>query len=72
MDKVRSILDMVCTTLLQMEEELNELDREAGDGDCGSTHVRAAHGQFLAECNSEFENKCYSKLSVSIGLFKIV
>lgn len=42
-DKVRSILDMVCTTLLQMEEELNELDREAGDGDCGSTHVRAAH-----------------------------
>lgn len=42
-DKVRSVLDMVSTTLLQMEEELNELDREAGDGDCGSTHTRAAH-----------------------------
>lgn len=47
MDKVRSVLDMVSTTLLQMEEELNELDREAGDGDCGSTHTRAAHGQLL-------------------------
>ncbi|XP_051885113.1 triokinase/FMN cyclase-like isoform X2 [Pristis pectinata] len=41
-DKVRSVLDIVSTTLLQMEEELNELDREAGDGDCGSTHARAA------------------------------
>ncbi|XP_067849828.1 triokinase/FMN cyclase isoform X1 [Heptranchias perlo] len=41
-DKARSVLDMISTTLLQMEEELNELDREAGDGDCGITHVRAA------------------------------
>uniref|UniRef100_UPI00398E72F3 triokinase/FMN cyclase isoform X1 n=2 Tax=Pristiophorus japonicus TaxID=55135 RepID=UPI00398E72F3 len=41
-DKARSVLDMISTTLLQMEEELNELDREAGDGDCGTTHARAA------------------------------
>ncbi|XP_078405079.1 triokinase/FMN cyclase isoform X4 [Cetorhinus maximus] len=41
-DKARSVLDMISTTLLQMEEELNELDREAGDGDCGVTHARAA------------------------------
>ncbi|XP_051885659.1 triokinase/FMN cyclase-like [Pristis pectinata] len=42
-EKVHSVLDVVCTTLIQMEEELNELDREAGDGDCGSTHAMAAH-----------------------------
>ncbi|XP_067902156.1 triokinase/FMN cyclase isoform X2 [Heterodontus francisci] len=41
-DKARSVLDMISTTLFQMEEELNELDREAGDGDCGVTHARAA------------------------------
>ncbi|XP_069753485.1 triokinase/FMN cyclase isoform X2 [Narcine bancroftii] len=41
-NKVRSVLDMISTTLLQIENELNELDREAGDGDCGSTHARAA------------------------------
>ncbi|XP_038663446.1 triokinase/FMN cyclase isoform X1 [Scyliorhinus canicula] len=41
-DKARSVLDMISTILLQMEEELNELDREAGDGDCGVTHARAA------------------------------
>ncbi|XP_041054131.1 triokinase/FMN cyclase isoform X3 [Carcharodon carcharias] len=41
-DKAHSVLDMISTTLLQMEEELNELDREAGDGDCGVTHARAA------------------------------
>ncbi|XP_078076607.1 triokinase/FMN cyclase-like [Mustelus asterias] len=41
-DKARSVLNMISTTLLQMEEKLNELDREAGDGDCGVTHARAA------------------------------
>ncbi|XP_005988046.1 triokinase/FMN cyclase isoform X1 [Latimeria chalumnae] len=35
-------LEQVCTALLELEEELNELDRAAGDGDCGSTHARAA------------------------------
>lgn len=28
-----------------MQEKLNELDRAAGDGDCGNTHARAAIGQ---------------------------
>ncbi|KAM4617884.1 triokinase/FMN cyclase isoform 1-T4 [Discoglossus pictus] len=37
------VLDRVCQALLAMEEELNDLDRAAGDGDCGSTHARAAH-----------------------------
>nr|XP_006110355.1 triokinase/FMN cyclase isoform X2 [Pelodiscus sinensis] len=38
----RLVLERVCSTLLGLQEELNELDRAAGDGDCGSTHARAA------------------------------
>ncbi|GCC29157.1 triokinase/FMN cyclase isoform X2 [Chiloscyllium punctatum] len=41
--KAQLVLDKIANTLLQMEEELNELDREAGDGDCGVTHARAAN-----------------------------
>ncbi|MEE6522580.1 hypothetical protein FKM82_021177, partial [Ascaphus truei] len=37
------VLQRVCHALLELEAELNELDRAAGDGDCGSTHARAAH-----------------------------
>ncbi|NP_001404798.1 triokinase/FMN cyclase isoform 2 [Mus musculus] len=36
------VLDRICTTLIGLEEHLNALDRAAGDGDCGSTHSRAA------------------------------
>ncbi|XP_070283330.1 triokinase/FMN cyclase isoform X1 [Myotis yumanensis] len=36
------VLERVCTTLLDLEEYLNALDRVAGDGDCGTTHSRAA------------------------------
>ncbi|XP_044895321.1 triokinase/FMN cyclase isoform X2 [Felis catus] len=36
------VLERVCATLLGLEEHLNALDRAAGDGDCGTTHSRAA------------------------------
>ncbi|NP_001338908.1 triokinase/FMN cyclase isoform d [Homo sapiens] len=36
------VLERVCSTLLGLEEHLNALDRAAGDGDCGTTHSRAA------------------------------
>uniref|UniRef100_G3TIM3 Triokinase/FMN cyclase n=1 Tax=Loxodonta africana TaxID=9785 RepID=G3TIM3_LOXAF len=36
------VLERVCSTLLGLEERLNALDRAAGDGDCGTTHSRAA------------------------------
>nr|KAF6275630.1 triokinase and FMN cyclase [Myotis myotis] len=36
------VLERVCTTLLDLEEYLNALDRVSGDGDCGTTHSRAA------------------------------
>nr|F1RKQ4.2 RecName: Full=Triokinase/FMN cyclase; AltName: Full=Bifunctional ATP-dependent dihydroxyacetone kinase/FAD-AMP lyase (cyclizing); Includes: RecName: Full=ATP-dependent dihydroxyacetone kinase; Short=DHA kinase; AltName: Full=Glycerone kinase; AltName: Full=Triokinase; AltName: Full=Triose kinase; Includes: RecName: Full=FAD-AMP lyase (cyclizing); AltName: Full=FAD-AMP lyase (cyclic FMN forming); AltName: Full=FMN cyclase [Sus scrofa] len=36
------VLERVCTTLLGLEDQLNALDRAAGDGDCGTTHSRAA------------------------------
>ncbi|XP_072722051.1 triokinase/FMN cyclase [Ciconia boyciana] len=40
--RVQLVLERVCSTLLDMEDKLNELDRAAGDGDCGHTHARAA------------------------------
>nr|XP_044606187.1 triokinase/FMN cyclase isoform X2 [Equus asinus] len=36
------VLERVCAALLGLEEHLNALDRAAGDGDCGTTHSRAA------------------------------
>ena len=35
----------IAETLEANEERLNNLDRLAGDGDCGSTLKRAAHGK---------------------------
>lgn len=40
--RVGLVLERVCSTLLSLEEQLNALDRAAGDGDCGTTHSRAA------------------------------
>lgn len=41
------VLEKICSTLLDKQEELNSLDRAAGDGDCGNTHARAAKGRKL-------------------------
>uniref|UniRef100_A0A673HFV6 Triokinase/FMN cyclase n=1 Tax=Sinocyclocheilus rhinocerous TaxID=307959 RepID=A0A673HFV6_9TELE len=41
---IRLVLESVCRILLQHQEELNALDRAAGDGDCGSTHALIANG----------------------------
>ena len=35
--RVQKCVAGVCSTLIAKEEELNELDRGSGDGDCGST-----------------------------------
>ncbi|NXH87036.1 TKFC cyclase, partial [Edolisoma coerulescens] len=40
--RVERVLERVCSTLLDIQEKLNELDRGAGDGDCGHTHARGA------------------------------
>ena len=32
--------------LIASENELNDLDKESGDGDCGSTLARGAKGQW--------------------------
>lgn len=42
---MRKALERVCSTLLEKQEELNSLDRAAGDGDCGNTHAQAARGE---------------------------
>ncbi|NWU12754.1 TKFC cyclase, partial [Cephalopterus ornatus] len=41
--QVEQVLERVCSTLLDIQDKLNQLDRAAGDGDCGHTHARAAH-----------------------------
>ncbi len=38
-------LEGVCQALCAAEAALNDLDRESGDGDCGSTHSRGAQGE---------------------------
>lgn len=47
------VLERVCATLLGLEEHLNALDRAAGDGDCGTTHSRAARGGCQAPSRGE-------------------
>lgn len=44
MERAQKVLARVCSTLLGLQDKLNELDRAAGDGDCGHTHARAARG----------------------------
>ncbi|XP_030609572.1 triokinase/FMN cyclase isoform X1 [Archocentrus centrarchus] len=39
---MRKVLEKICSTLLEKQEELNSLDRASGDGDCGNTHAQAA------------------------------
>lgn len=49
-DVSMKIYDMVKTAaerLLSSEEKLNGLDKESGDGDCGSTMARGAQGIVL-------------------------
>lgn len=42
---MRKVLEKICSTLLEKQEELNSLDRACGDGDCGNTHAQAARGK---------------------------
>ena len=40
-------VERVCKVLIAAEEQLNELDRGSGDGDCGSTLKSGALGKAL-------------------------
>lgn len=42
---MHKVLNKICSTLLEKQEELNSLDRASGDGDCGNTHAQAARGE---------------------------
>ena len=43
---MKQCAEKVCSALVAAEEELNELDRGSGDGDCGSTFKSGADGKF--------------------------
>ena len=48
--KMKRCVEQVCKVLLLHEAELNELDREGGDGDCGATFKRWALGACACVC----------------------
>ena len=41
---MRKSLESICEALISSEGLLNELDRQSGDGDCGTTHKAGATG----------------------------
>jgi dihydroxyacetone kinase len=43
---VHKCIVAACDALINAEDFLNELDRTAGDADCGTTHSRGAHGRY--------------------------
>lgn len=47
---IKSCLTNACTTIIEKEADLNELDRGCGDGDCGSTLKRFAEGTHITTC----------------------
>ncbi|XP_075531248.1 triokinase/FMN cyclase-like [Dermacentor variabilis] len=49
---LRACLQAACDALLSREKELDKLDSESGDGDCGATLAAGAHG-VLAYLNSK-------------------
>ncbi|PWA32927.1 hypothetical protein CCH79_00015516, partial [Gambusia affinis] len=49
---MHKVLNKICSTLLEKQEELNSLDRASGDGDCGNTHAQAAKGVAPGSCGS--------------------
>ena len=46
---IYNCLSKIAETLEANEEHLNDLDRLAGDGDCGSTLKRAAQGKHATD-----------------------
>ena len=42
---MRKCLSSICIALVSAEDELNQLDRGSGDGDCGSTLKAGAEGK---------------------------
>ena len=42
---MRGCVVSICKSLTDAQEELNDLDRGSGDGDCGSTLKAGAKGQ---------------------------
>ena len=49
---LQSCVNGVCSTLIDKEEQLNELDRGSGDGDCGTTLTAGLTGKEGQNINS--------------------
>lgn len=53
-------LKAVCSSLVENEDNLNDLDRAAGDGDTGTTIARGANGTFIFCFLDDFHVSFYS------------
>ena len=54
---------------MQNEDKLNELDRAAGDGDCGSTFGRGARGRFFSFSIIVYLLKAGNNLTIWLIIF---
>jgi hypothetical protein len=45
---LKGVISSVCEALIDAKDDLNELDRGSGDGDCGSTLAVGALGEFFS------------------------
>lgn len=70
---MRDCVVSICKSLAAAEEELDDLDRGSGDGDCGSTLKAGATGQHLLVsihdmyfkyCNNKEKNYMYMHLYI--------
>lgn len=43
----KAVVENMCQTIQVSEEELDELDRGSGDGDCGTTLKAGADGSYM-------------------------
>jgi len=66
-----TLITSVCKKLIEISEQLNEIDRAVGDGDCGDTFHRGATRVLENAPNFEFEHpaKWISQIGDSISLY---
>ncbi len=65
--RVRALLTAMCDALLQNETALNDLDRQVGDGDTGTTFANAARTVLAALARNELPLAEPDQLCLAVG-----
>ena len=63
---MRQVIAAACLALISQMDELNELDSDSGDGDCGSTLADGARGKtlFVLNCHLYHHSKYLPKIRI--------